>query len=441
MSDRRFAIIDPAAGISGDMLLGALIAVGADPAWLTGLPARLGLAGVTVDVGMVDRCGVRCVKVTVRSPDGATEEPGDVHPHGHAHDHHHSDHHHHHGHEHAHGHHHGPHRHVGELLEIVRQAPLSEWTRERALRAFQLLGEAEGRIHGMPPEKVALHEVGALDALVDIVGAIEAFEQMGITEIYARPVALGDGWVRAAHGVLPVPAPATAILVEGLTIGPNGPVQGEATTPTGAVLLRVLTQPGPPSQWRAEASGWGAGSRNPGAYPNALRLVLAAPAAEAGEVCVLAADLDDLSPEYLEPLREALTAAGALDVQTWSSQAKKGRMSFRVEAVVPSGREAAVADAFFKHSTTAGVRWVRAERVTLARHEVRSRTASGEDVRVKVLETPAGPRLKPEYDDVVRVARSTGRPALEVAAEARAAAERMTAAAAAGERIEPKEWT
>ena len=177
------------------------------------------------------------------------------------------------------------------------------------MRAFRLLGEAEGRIHGVPAEEVALHEVGAMDALVDVVGAIEGFEQLGIERIHHRPVAVGSGWVRAAHGVIPVPAPATAVLLEGIEIVTDGPVVGEATTPTGAVLLRVLSSGPPPARWRiAGAGAWGAGGRDPEGYPNALRLILAEPAREAGEVVLLSTDLDDLSPEYLEPLREALFA-------------------------------------------------------------------------------------------------------------------------------------
>lgn len=441
MSDRRFAIIDPAAGVSGDMLLGALVAVGAHPAWLQSLPSRLGLDGVEVDIQPTDRCGIACTKVTVRLADGSWEAPADVSPHHHGHGH---DHHHHHGDGHDHHalpHHHGPHRRVGELIAKIQQADLSEWVRDRALHAFRLLGDAEGRVHGVPREDVTLHEVGAWDALVDIVGSVEGFDRLGIHDIRIRPLALGEGWVRAAHGVLPVPAPATAILVEGLPIGPNGPVRGEATTPTGAALLRALSTGLAPAHWRADRSGWGAGSRDPGGYPNALRIVLAEAAAEAGEVSVLAVDLDDMSPEYLEPLREALAGAGALDVQIWPTQAKKGRIGFRVEAVVAVGQEASVAEALFANSTSAGVRWTRAERTTLLRRQVRYRTPDGAEVRVKVLETPSGPRLKPEFDDVTQVAHATGRPALDVAAEVRAAAERLVSTAAASKSNEPKELT
>lgn len=397
MSDGRFAILDPAAGISGDMLLGAVLAAGASAQWLQAVPARLGFPEVRVDVTSVDRGGVQATKVDVILPGERKEEPSDLH------------------HLEDHNHHHGPHRHIGELIEIVERADISPWVRERAVSAFRLLGEAEGRVHGMPAERVPLHEVGAVDALVDIVAGIEGFEQLGIDRIYNRPVALGAGWVRAAHGTMPVPAPATSILIEGLEVTTNGPVSGEATTPTGAVLLRVLSSGAPPARWRAlRAGAWGAGTRDPSGYPNALRLILAAAAAEAGEVVLLSTDMDDLSPEYLEPLREALFAAGALDVQVWATQMKKGRTGFRIEVTAPRDADA-VAAALFRHSTTSGIRRQIAERVTLARRQFEVTSADGTAVRVKVLEGPDGPRVKPEYEDVAAVARRTGQPAHEVA--------------------------
>jgi uncharacterized protein (TIGR00299 family) protein len=435
MADGRFAILDPAAGVSGDMLLGALVAAGAPAAWLQALPGRLGLPGVTVRIDPVNRCGIRAMKVSVLLPGGAEElpaEPVEAAPASHRHDHPH--HHHDPGHQghrrdadddHAPGHH-GSHRHIGELVELVERAPLSAWVRQRAVGALRLLAEAEGRVHGLDPEAVALHEVGAMDALVDIVGAIEGFEQLGVTRIYNRPVGLGSGWVRAAHGILPVPAPATAILLEGVDVTTAGPVTGEAVTPTGAALLRVLSSGPPPARWRAAAAGaWGAGGRDPEHYPNALRLLLAEPVAEAGEVVVLVSDLDDLSPEYLDPLRDALTAAGALDVQVWTTQMKKGRTGFRVEAVVTSAGADRVADAFFRHSTTAGLRRQPAERVTLARREIQVEAADGTRVRVKVLDAPDGPRMKPEYDDVAALALRTGQPAHEVARDLRDRAIRL----------------
>ncbi len=436
MPDGRFAIIDPVSGISGDMLLGALLAAGASPGWLRGLPARLGFPEVTVSISTVDRCGVRAVKVDIRLPDGTREEPSESvheHPHGHDRD---QVHHPRSQHDHA----PGPHRHIGELIDLVERSDVSPWVRERAVRAFRLLGEAEGRVHGLPAEQVPLHEVGAVDALIDIVGGIEGFEQLGINRIYTRPLAVGSGWVRAAHGVMPVPAPATAILLEGLEVGPNGPVTGEATTPTGAVLVRVLSAGTPPARWRASSAGaWGAGGRNPTDYPNALRLVVATAALEAGEVVLLSTDLDDLSPEYLDPMREAVFLAGALDVQLWPTQMKKGRSGFRVEITVAPAEADQVAEALFRHSTTAGIRRYSAERVTLARREVEVTTADGSAVRVKVLDGPDGPRVKPEYDDVTALARRTGRPAYEVARDLQSRALRLVSTENSGPPAPKKE--
>lgn len=433
----RIAILDPAAGISGDMLLGALLDAGAPAEWLRGLPARLGLPHVEVQISRALRAGIACTFVSVRLSDGRSETPSqefvESRHHGHS------------GPSHAMAsHQHAPfehtaHRHLPELLTILERAPLSDWTRERAVRAFRLLCEAEGAVHGVPAESVALHEVGAMDAIVDIVGGIEGFERLGIEQVHTRPTAIGSGWIRAAHGVIPVPAPVTTRLLEGLAIGPDGPVVGEATTPTGAVLLRTLSVGPPPARWRPLATGWGAGGRNPEHYPNALRLILAEPVQEAGEVVILSSDLDDLSPEYLEPLREALIAAGAFDVQVWSTHMKKGRTGFRVEVICPTPATAQVTEAFFMHSTTAGVRRSVTERVTLPRRQIEVIAPDGSAVSVKVLETPGGTRVKAEYEDVRRVASRLGRPAHELAREIETEARALVAAAAAGASRSPKE--
>jgi uncharacterized protein (TIGR00299 family) protein len=305
--------------------------------------------------------------------------------------------------------------------------------KERAGAAFRLLGEAEGQVHGVPAEQVALHEVGALDALVDIVGAVEGFEQLGIRRIYSRPVATGSGWVRAAHGNIPVPAPATAVLLEGLEIAPDGPVTGEATTPTGAALLRVLSEGPPPDRWRAiSAAAWGAGGRNPEGYPNALRLIVAERVPEAERVVVLATDVDDMSPEYVEPLRAALMAAGALDVQSWPTYGKKGRFGIRIEALAGPERAAAVEEAFFRHSTTIGVRRWTADRTTLTRRTIEVPAGDGTTVRVKLAEAPNGISAKPEYDDIIELAERSGRPAHTLARELQEEAIRLAGGTAAG---------
>ncbi len=433
MSDGRFAILDPSAGISGDMLLGALVAAGAPAEWLRSLPARLGLPEVTVAVEIVDRCGLRATKVNVALTGNGMEQPATPlephsHPNNHLPDHH----------DHRHDHGHAPHHHIGQLIERIERAPLSPWVRERAVQAFKLLGEAEGRVHGVPAAQVALHEVGAADAIVDVVGTLEGFERLGVTRVHNWPVTVGTGWVRASHGVIPVPAPATGVLLEGIELGPNGPVTGEATTPTGAALLRVISAGAPPARWRPLMGGaWGAGGRNPSGYPNALRLILAVPAAEAGEVVLLATDLDDLSPEYLDPLREALFAAGALDVQVWATQMKKGRTGFRIEITVAPAEADSVSETLFRHSTTAGIRRQVAQRVTLARREMQLDAGDGMRVRVKVLDAPDGPRVKPEFDDVAAVARRTGRPAHEVARDLRNQALRLVSPEPAARPVPP----
>jgi len=353
----RIAIFDPSAGVSGDMTLGALLSLGVPASWLEQLPARLGLAGVGVTIRDTRRCGVAAKQVEFSIPPQ---------PHG---------------------------RHVGELVRLVERCPVSDWVKQRALRAFRLIGEAEGQVHGVAPEKVHLHEVGAVDAVLDVVGAIEGFERLGVEAIYNLPVAVGNGWVEAEHGRLPVPAPATALLLEGVEIASGGPVEGEATTPTGAALLRVLSAGAPPARWRL----------------------------------VIASDVDDMSPEYVEPLRQALTTAGALDVQTWPVQMKKGRAGFRIEAVVSEELADTVTAALFRHSTTAGVRrWV-AERATLARRQVTVQLAPEVSVRVRVLEQPdaEGVRVKPEYEDVLAAAQALGRPPLEVARAAQRDAEAL----------------
>jgi uncharacterized protein (TIGR00299 family) protein len=396
MPTQRLAVIDPAAGASGDMFLGALIGCGLEVEWLEELPARLGLADqVRVEVESVDRAGIRATKVRV-FVDGAEELPGAA-AHG--------------------GHGHGPHRHVAEILERIARADLSTATRETATRVFELLAEAEGRVHGKPAGSVSLHEVGAWDALVDIVGAVEGFERLSVDRIATRPVSVGRGWVQAAHGALALPAPATGLLLEGLELLDGGPIEGEAVTPTGAALLRILADGPPPARWRATGQGWGAGSRNPAGYANALRIWVGETVQEATEVEVVASDMDDLPPEYLEPLREALMAAGAVDVQAWAVQMKKGRSGLRVEAQCAPDRADAVSGAFFRHGTTAGVRRFRASRTVLGRGEVIV-SIDGTPIRVKVLDGPDGPRYKPEYDDVTALARRSQVPALAVAQQA-----------------------
>jgi uncharacterized protein (TIGR00299 family) protein len=384
------AILDPFSGISGDMLLGALVHVGLDPAWLVALPQRLGLDGVRVTVRDVQRASLTCIKVDFEVPEQ---------PHG---------------------------RHLVEIRELLDRAALPPGVHERAETAFRLLAEEEGRIHGVSPGEVHLHEVGAVDAILDIVGAIWGLSELGVSRVCCGTISLGDGFVRAAHGVLPVPAPATLRLLEGIPVRPGPEGTGELVTPTGAALVRVLSSGPPPSQYVPRRSGFGAGSKDLLGRPNALRLVLADEAIADGveRLVMLACDVDDMTAEHLAWSADLLRDAGALDVVQVATLMKKGRGGTRLEVLVREGDVGRFEGLLFAHTSTLGVRRVVVERRALVR-ESRQVEVLGHAVRVKVATTPnGGSRGKAEFEDVRAVAAATGRTLAEVAALARAAAER-----------------
>ena len=387
------AILDPFSGISGDMTLGALVDVGLDADWLRALPAQLGLEGVTVRVARVRRAGIACTKIDFDIPPQ---------PHG---------------------------RHIGQIRELVARAAVPGAVQARADAAFKAIAEAEGEVHGMPPEEVHLHEVGAVDAILDVVGAVWGFERLGVAHIYCGAVALGDGSVRAAHGTLPVPAPATLKLLQGLAVRPGPEGSGELVTPTGAALVRILAEGPPPAQYVPLRSGFGAGTRDPSGRPNALRLVLAEPVIQNGlrseRLWQLAADVDDMDGEYLAGAAEALRAAGALDVILVPTIMKKGRPGTRIEVLADETLATRLQELLFSQTTTLGVRASAVERRSLAR-EMRSVSVLGFDVRVKVAVLPDGGfRLKPEFDDVSRIAAASGTPLRDVFGMAVKAAERL----------------
>jgi hypothetical protein len=388
------AILDPFSGIAGDMTLGALVDLGLDPDWLRALPERLGLPGVTVEIREVLRGEIVCRKVEFDIPPQ---------PHG---------------------------RHIREIRGMIAGAGLPDRVRERADRAFTLIAEQEGTIHGMPAEQVHLHEVGAVDAILDVVGSVWGFDLLGIETVFCGPIRLGDGSVRAAHGLLPVPAPATLRILEGLVVRPGPEGAGELVTPMGAALVRVLSAGPPPREYVPRRSGYGAGTRDFRDRPNALRIVLAdaAPQESAGEgsedLVLLSADVDDMSPEYLAGAAEALRSDGALDVVLLPVLMKKGRAGTRIEAL------ATVADAdrlerrLLRETSTIGVRrWTVARRAL--EREIRVVEVLGQRVRVKVSLLPdGGRRAKPEYDDVQRAALAAGRAPMDIFRLAAEAAER-----------------
>ena len=391
------AILDPFSGISGDMTLGALVAVGLDAGWLGELPRVLGLDDVHVRVQEVLRGEIVCRKVDFDIPPQ---------PHG---------------------------RHIRDIRRLVAAAGVPDGVRERADRVFTAIAEAEAEIHGMSPEDVHLHEVGAVDAILDVVGAVWGMELLGITEVYCGTLSLGDGFVRAAHGVLPVPAPATLKLLEGLRVRPGPEGAGELVTPTGAGLVRVLSAGPPPAEYVPLRSGFGAGTRNPVGRANALRIVLADPVSDtrAGDresLVTVAADVDDMTGEQLGALADRLRDAGALDVVLTPTVMKKGRPGTRIEALVAPVGATALEDTLLRHSTTIGVRRTAVLRRALCRREAEIELL-GHRVALKVVELPGGgERAKPEFDDLVRVSAATGRPVAELAVVALDAWARQQAA-------------
>jgi len=390
----KIAVLDPASGIAGDMFIGALVDNGLDKAWLERLPLTLGLDGIGVRIAEVQRSGVRCVKVDFDIPEQ---------PHGRA---------------------------VSEIHRLIDAVRIPEKVARSAHAAFEAIAAIEGAIHGVAPDELHLHEVGAVDAILDVVGSIWGVEMLGVERIYNTKVALGDGTVKTAHGLLPVPAPATIRLLEGFNVRHGPPGSGELTTPTGAALLRVLSDGAPPQEYTPRRSGYGAGTRDIPGQLNALRIILGEAAAEHHDhhhhhhehvhtehLHVLSADIDDMSPEELAGAADVLRAEGALDVVLLHTTMKKGRLGTRVEALVQTSDLARLEKQIFLQFTTLGVKTFDVVRNALER-ESRLVRFDGRDIRVKVATLPDGTRrAKPEFDDLKRVAEETSRPLSEIRSE------------------------
>jgi uncharacterized protein (TIGR00299 family) protein len=317
------------------------------------------------------------------------------------------------------------------IREIVAKSSAPDRVKQLADRAFTAITEAEAEIHGLPVEKVHLHEVGAVDAILDVVGSIWGFERLGVERVYAGPVALGDGTVKAAHGVLPVPAPATLKLLEGLPVRPGPEGSGELVTPTGAALVRVLSSGPPPLEYVPVKSGYGAGTKEFVGRANALRVILAdavaaSDSAQVEDLVELACDIDDMSPEYLAAVADRVRDAGALDVTLLASTMKRGRPGTRVEVLCRPSDAPRIEELLLVETTTIGVRRRGVRRRALPRELVHL-SLLGHEIRAKLVTLPDGHRrAKPEFADVERVALATGRPLQDISRLAAVAAERYS---------------
>lgn len=419
----RVLYLDCFSGISGDMLLGALIDAGVP---LQGLRTALGSLGVDaatqpdalIWTERVDRAGVAATRFRVRGEDERTIAPAQAAAHHHDHQ--------------APGHTHaaGPqgasrgtghdhvHRSIAEIAHLIGQSALTAAGKARAISLFTRLGEVEAAIHGTTLDQVHLHEVGALDSIVDIVGAVHALEVLGMDRIVCSPLNVGGGMVRSSHGLYPVPAPATTRLLEGAPIY-SGPQQGELVTPTGALLATAYADAfGPVPAMRLRRTGYGAGTRNPVGTPNVLRVLVgdADDVAPPQVVTVVEAEIDDMNPQLFGVLLDRLLEAGALDVFYTAIQMKKNRPGTLLTIIAaPADRERLTA-LVFRETTTIGVRYRESQRECLDRDLVTVETPVGA-VRVKVARRDGRVlNASPEFDDCLRLAEAHDRPVKDVQA-------------------------
>ena len=416
-------------GAAGDMLTAALLELHPDPQGFVERMNRLGLPGVVFAAQPAVKCGITGTQVSV-TVGGEEEEshdvplhshvhetaqdeahPGHAHDHVHVHDHEHThdhehihDHEHSHGHEHGHGHHH--HAGMGDIRHILSHLDIPQPVRQDAEAVYQLIAQAESHAHGRPVEEIHFHEVGTLDAVTDVVAVCWLLHDLAPEQIVASPVHVGCGQVRCAHGILPVPAPATAYILQGVpTYG--GSVQGELCTPTGAALLKHFVQRfGPSPVMRVEKTGYGMGKKDFEAA-NCVRAMLGQTQEESAAIAQLACNLDDMTPEALGFAQERLWEAGALDVTTAPIGMKKNRPGVQLTCLCRLEDREKLVSVLFAHTTTLGVRESLCARYTLARSQRTVETEHG-PVRVKEARGWGVTREKPEYEDVAKIAREQG---------------------------------
>jgi pyridinium-3,5-bisthiocarboxylic acid mononucleotide nickel chelatase len=383
----KLAYLDCSSGISGDMFLAALLDAGVELDRLRGELAKIDLGPYEFTESRVMRKGLAGNLVEIVVPDKQ------------------------------------PHRHLSHIEKLIGSAALDEAVKQKALQVFRRLGEAEARLHNQPIEKIHFHEVGAVDAILDIVGGCLGLAMLGSPELVCSPLNVGSGSVEAAHGSLPVPAPATAELLKGIPVYSSG-VESELVTPTGAALVSTLaTGFGPVPAMIIERIGYGAGAKDFPTHPNIARLMLGEKAEGAGTassgagdetVLVIEANIDDMNPQLYGYFAEKALAAGALDVTCSPLQMKKNRPGLLVNVICRRELESALARLLFEQTTTIGVRITEARRKVLGREVVTVETAYGA-VKMKVARLDGEiVNAAPEFDDCKRLADEKSVPLKEV---------------------------
>lgn len=387
--------LDCFSGMSGDMFVGAMLDLGFPLDELRAELAKLGMEGeYELHARREGRCEITATKFDVEVKE--------------------KHHHHHHHHDHHHGHHHG--RGYSEIVEMIRGAGLGESVERRACGIFKRIGEAEAKIHGKSLEEIHFHEVGAVDSIVDVVGACVAVEGLGVEQVLASPLVDGRGWIECAHGKFPIPAPATLEILKGVPIT-QVEVPYEMITPTGAAILKELAASfAPLSGMEVEKVGYGAGSRELGGRPNVLRALLGERVSEAAEfseyeqdeVVVVECHLDDCTGEVLGYLTERLMKAGAVDTGVFPLMMKKGRPAYYIQVMAPLEAKGQIVDLIFRETTAFGLRISSRRRLKL-RREFREVATPWGTVRVKLgmLGTEAV-QSSPEYEDCRALAEKHG---------------------------------
>lgn len=419
-------------GAAGDMLMAALLELIEDKEAVLNQLNKIMPQGVGISAEPDEKCGVTGthIHVTVHGEEEGDCEHHHHHEHGLEHHHHHHDDHHDHDHghhDHAHSHEHHHHSGLSDIYAMIDVMEISEKVRKDAKAVYQLIAEAESKVHGKTMDQIHFHEVGTLDAVADVVGNCMLMDKIGADRIVVSPIHVGSGSVKCAHGLLPVPAPATALILEGMPVY-GGEIKGELCTPTGAALLKYFadafeTMPA----MSMEKIGYGMGTKNFDDRPNCVRVILGeggvadtsaeAPEAKAPEkVTELAANIDDMTAEDIGFAMEVLLEAGALDVYCEHITMKKSRPAVKLVCMCRRSEKESFARLVLKHTTTLGVRASDYERFTLARHTEKRQTPWGE-VPVKVSSGYGVSRVKAEADRLAEIARENNLSLTEIKKE------------------------